>query len=84
MHRFSSFLNLFDAFWYMNNVFDLKHMIFDTNMITSKSVKFKHKLGRLRETGPRLIDNREVKISLRERRVRERQLNIAVVFVTLL
>ena len=28
-------------------------MIFDTNIISSKTLEFKSKLGRLRETGPR-------------------------------
>ena len=35
----------------MNNDFDSKHMVFDTNITTSKSLKFKRKLKRLRETG---------------------------------
>ena len=48
------FINLFDAFWYMDNVFDLKYLVFDTNIITSKSIKIKCKLSGLRETGPGL------------------------------
>ena len=37
---FHHFPTNFDAFWYMNNVFDLQHMVFNTNKITSKSLKF--------------------------------------------
>ena len=45
-------LQLFVAFWYINNVFDSKHVVFDTKIITSKSPQFKSKLRKLRETGP--------------------------------
>ena len=38
----------------MNNVLNSKHIVLDTNMITTKSLKFKRKLKRLRETGPYL------------------------------
>ena len=41
MGRFSSLPNLFVAFWYIDNVLTQKHMIFDINIITSKSLKFK-------------------------------------------
>ena len=43
MGKFSPLPNLFVAFWNINNVFDSKHMVFDTNIITSKSLKFKRK-----------------------------------------
>ena len=41
MGRLSSLPNKFVAFWYMyiNDVFESKHMVFDTNMTTSKSLK---------------------------------------------
>ena len=44
MGRFSSLPNECVALWYINNVFDSKHMVFDTNMIASKSLKFKRML----------------------------------------
>ena len=42
----------------MNDVFDSKLMVFDTN-ISSKSLKFKHKLRRVRETGPRTVYDKD-------------------------
>ena len=55
--KFSSLPNLFDAFWYMNNVFDLQHIVFDTNMIliTSRDLKCQCKYRRLRVKGHRLV-----------------------------
>ena len=44
MGRFSSLPNLFAIFWYINYVFDSKYMAFDTNIITSKSLRFKRKI----------------------------------------
>ena len=52
MGIFPSFPNLFVALLYINNIFDSKDMVFDTNIITSKSLKLKCKLRRLRESGP--------------------------------
>ena len=44
MGRFSSLPNEFVALWYINNVFDSKHIVFDTNMIALKYVMFKRML----------------------------------------
>ena len=51
MDRCSSITKKVFAVWYMNNVFDSKHMVFHTNIITLKYVKFKRILRRLREAG---------------------------------
>ena len=52
MGRFSSLPNYFVAFWYINNVFDSQHVVFDTLEQPQKSLKFKRKLRRVHETGP--------------------------------
>ena len=49
MGRFSSLPDKSVEFWYINNAFDSKLMIFDTNIITLKLLKFKHSLRSLSE-----------------------------------
>ena len=47
MCNLSSILNLFVAFKYMDGVFEIKCMVFDTYMMTSKSLKYTYE-GKLR------------------------------------